>query len=100
MTCRYIVLMIVIVPSLQENQLHKVLHVTRMIAARLLQIRDRERALGMYSDAIAATLSLEELKKLEGVSAGKPTYHMIGGACLWYAGWPVVCFGSVCFKDF
>ena len=40
-----------------------------MIAARLLQIRDRERALGMYSDAIAATLSLEELKKLEGVSA-------------------------------
>ena len=53
-----------------------------MIAARLLQIRDRERALVMYSDAIAATLSLEELKKLEGVSAGKPTYHMIGGAYL------------------
>ena len=71
-----------------------------MIAARLLQIRDRERALGMYSDAIDATLSLEELKKLEGVSAGKPTYHMIGGAYLWYAGWPLVCFGSVCFKDF
>ena len=66
-----------------------------MIAARLLQIRDRERALGMYSDAIAATLSLEELKKLEGVSAGKPTYLSV-----WYAGWPVVCFGSVCFKDF
>ena len=53
-----------------------------MIAARLLQIRDRERALGMYSDAIAATLSLEELRKLEGVSAGKPTYHMIGGTYL------------------
>jgi len=53
-----------------------------MIAARLLQIRDRERALGMYSDAIAATLSLEELRKLEGVSAGKPAYHMIGGAYL------------------
>lgn len=53
-----------------------------MIAARLLQIRDRERALGMYSDAIAATLSLEELKKLEGVSTGSPTYHMIGGAYL------------------
>ena len=30
----------------------------------------------------------------------KPTYHMIGGAYLWYAGWPLVCFGSVCFKDF
>ena len=71
-----------------------------MIAARLLQIRDRERALEMYSDAIAATLSLEELRKLEGVSRGKPAYHMIGGAYLRYAGWPVVRFGSVCFKDF
>ena len=50
-----------------------------MIAARLLQLRDRERALGMYSDAIAATLSLEELRKLEGVSAGKPAYHTEGG---------------------
>ena len=39
-----------------------------MIAARLLQLRDRERALGMYSDVIAMVLSLEELRKLEGVS--------------------------------
>lgn len=50
-----------------------------MIAARLLQLRDRERALGMYSDAIAATLSLEELRKLEGVSAGKSAYPTEGG---------------------
>ena len=75
-----------------------------MIAARLLQLRDRERALGMYSDAIAATLSLEELRKLEGVSAGKPAYHTEGGGgaggYLWHAGWPLVCFGSVRFKDF
>lgn len=39
-----------------------------MIAARLLQLRDRERALGTYSDVIAAMLSLDELRRLEGVS--------------------------------
>ena len=31
-------------------------------------MRDRERALELYSDVIATTLSLEELRKLEGVS--------------------------------
>ncbi len=39
-----------------------------MIAARLFQMRDRERALELYSDVIATILSLEELRKLEGVS--------------------------------
>lgn len=53
---------------MQENQLNKLLHLTRMIAARLFQMRDRERALELYSDVIATTLSLEELRKLEGVS--------------------------------
>lgn len=51
----------------EENQLQKLLHVTRMIAARLLQLSDRERALGLYSDVIAGMLSMEELRKLEGV---------------------------------
>ena len=53
----------------QENQLNKLLHLTRMIAARLFQLRDRERALQLYSDVVATTLSLEEIRKLEGVSA-------------------------------
>ena len=44
---------------------------TRMIAARLLQLSDRERALGLYSDVIAGMLSMEELRKLEGVSCFK-----------------------------
>ena len=52
----------------QENQLNKLLHLTRMIAARLFQMRDRDRALQLYSDVIATTLCLEELRKLEGVS--------------------------------
>ncbi|XP_020617404.1 uncharacterized protein LOC110055359 [Orbicella faveolata] len=54
---------------LLENQLNKLLHLTRMIAARLFQMRDRERALELYSDVIATTLSLEELRKLEGLFA-------------------------------
>ena len=40
-----------------------------MIAARLFQLKDRERALQLYSDVVATTLSLEEIRKLEGVSA-------------------------------
>lgn len=53
----------------QENQLNKLLHLTRMISARLFQLRDRERALQLYSDVVATTLSLEEIRKLEEVSA-------------------------------
>lgn len=51
----------------EENQLHKLLHVTRMIAARLLQLRDHDRALELYSDVISGMLSLEELRKFEGL---------------------------------
>ncbi|XP_022782468.1 uncharacterized protein LOC111323405 isoform X2 [Stylophora pistillata] len=53
----------------EENQLNKLLHLTRMIAARLFQIRDRERALQLYNDVIATTLCLEEMRKLEGLFA-------------------------------
>lgn len=47
-----------------------------MIAARLFQMRDRERALELYSDVIATTLSLEELRNLEGVSQSYIRYHV------------------------
>ena len=67
----------------QENQLNKLLHLTRMIAARLFQLRDRERALQLYSDVVATTLSLEEIRKLEGVSAcrqrGQRKGHVLSG---------------------
>lgn len=50
-----------------------------MIAARLLQLRDRERALGIYSDVIAAMLSLEELRRLEGVSPPRSVIILCSG---------------------
>ena len=39
-----------------------------MTAVRLLQLKDRDRALELYSDVISGMLSLEELRKTEGVS--------------------------------
>ena len=39
-------------------------------------MRDRERALELYSDVIATTLSLEELRNLEGVSQSYIRYHV------------------------
>ncbi|KAL9959090.1 hypothetical protein ACROYT_G036173 [Oculina patagonica] len=57
--------------EIEENQLNKLLHLTRMIAARLFQMRDRERALELYSDVIATILSVEELRKLEGLFAAR-----------------------------
>ena len=56
----------------QEIQLHKLLLLTRMIAARLFQDKDGARALLLYNDVISTMLPVEELKKLEPVRNHTP----------------------------
>jgi hypothetical protein len=55
----------------QENQLKKVLLLTRLIAARLLQSKDAGEALDLYTDVIASVLPIEELRKHEEVIENK-----------------------------
>ncbi|XP_031559552.1 rac guanine nucleotide exchange factor JJ-like [Actinia tenebrosa] len=50
----------------EENQLKKVLLLTRLIAARLLQTKDAAEALSLYEDVIGSVLPVEELRKYEG----------------------------------
>ncbi|EDO37558.1 predicted protein [Nematostella vectensis] len=53
----------------EENQLKKVLLLTRMIAARLLQFKDVDQSLSLYSDVIGSVFPLDKLRKLDTMSS-------------------------------
>lgn len=52
----------------QENQLNKVLMLTRLIAARILQTKDATESLTYYGDVIASVLPISELRRHQEVN--------------------------------